>query len=143
MQVLADSSINDQDSRDAIGMDLFPVHRSSFTGKTKKNPWEGEALIDVEDLHPLSIQTKLNFKMPLLVKTMLGTNLRQTGFSLTYTRLAPGLWFPATYGTELRFDLLFGYKRVITMSMESTDFKKATADSTVIFEDKIESHPSH
>ncbi len=158
VQILADNSVNDEESKDGIGMDYFPflpddlpgynfnlvktetyrgrpVHRIAFVGKTKKNPWEGEALIDVEDLHPLSIQTKLNFKMPLLVKTMLGTNLRQTGFSLTYTRIAPGLWFPATYGTEMRFDLLFGYKRVITMSMESSNFKKASADSAVTFDD--------
>lgn len=158
IQVLADESINDEESKDGIGMGFFPflpkdlpdykfsfvktetyrgrqIHRISFEGKTKKNPWAGEALIDVEDLHPLSIQTKLNFKMPLLVKTMLGTNLRQTGFSLTYTRIAPGIWFPATFGTEMRFDLLFGYKRVITMSMESSNFKRTSADSTVSFEE--------
>jgi hypothetical protein len=29
------------------------------------------------------------------------------------------------------------------MSLESTDFKKATADSSVTFEDKTESQPSH
>lgn len=158
VQVLADKSVNNEESKDGIGMGFFPflpkdlpdynfnlvktesyrgrpIHRISFEGKTKENPWAGEALIDVEDLHPLSIQTKLNFKMPLLVKTMLGTNLRQTGFSLTYTRVAPGLWFPATYGTEMRFDLLFGYKRVITMSMESSNFKKASADSAITFEE--------
>ena len=158
VQVLADESVNDEESKDGIGMGFFPflpknlpdykfsligtetyrdrpIHRISFEGKTKESPWAGEALIDVEDLHPLSLQTKLNFKMPLLIKAMLGTNLRQTGFSLTYTRIAPGLWFPATYGTEMRFDLLFGYKRVVTMSMESTNFKKASADSAVTFED--------
>jgi hypothetical protein len=155
---LAEDLIADKDAKDGINMVLFPflskdlpnykfkllgtetyrgrpVHRISFEGT-----WDGEALIDVEDLHPLSVQTKLNFKMPLVVKTMLGTiktmlgtNLRQMGFSLTYTRLAPGLWFPATYGTEMRLDVLFGYKRVITMSMESSDFKKFTTDSAVTF----------
>jgi hypothetical protein len=148
---LAEDLVGDSDSKDGIDMDLFPflpkhlpdykftllgtesyrgrpVHRISFEGT-----WGGEALIDVEDMHPLSIQTKLNFKMPLVVKAMLGTNLRQTGFSLTYTRLAPGLWFPSTYGTEMRLDVLFGYKRVITMSMESSDFKKFTTDSAVTF----------
>jgi hypothetical protein len=150
---LADSLIADKDSKDGIDMDLFPflpkdlpkykfkllgtetyrgrpVHRISFAGL-----WGGEALIDVEDLHPISIQTKLNIKMPMAVKVMFGTNLRQTGFSLTYARIAPGLWFPATYGTEMRLDVLFGYKRVITMSMESSSFKKASTDSSVSFED--------
>ena len=71
--------------------------------------------------------------MPFVVRAMFGTNLRQTGFSLTYTRLAPGVWFPATYGTEMRLDVLFGYKRVIAMSMESSNFQKVTADSTTTF----------
>ena len=109
------------------------IHRIAFEGKTKDQPWAGETLIDAEDLHPLSIQTKLNFKMPLVVRAMLGTNLRQTGFSLTYTRVAPGVWFPATYGTEMRLDVLFGYKRVNAMSMESSNFQKVTADSTITF----------
>lgn len=153
---LADDLVADEKSKDGIDMDLFPflpkdlpeynfklmkteefrgrkVHRVEFAGKTKEKPWMGEALIDAEDLHPLSIQTKLNFKMPFLVKAMLGTNLRQTGFSLTYTRLEPGVWFPATYGTEMRLDVLFGYKRVITMSMEASEFRKVSADSTITF----------
>ena len=148
---LAEDLVADKDSKDGVNMNLFPflpkdlpnykfkllatetyrgrpVHRISFEG-----PWGGEALIDVEDMHPLSIQTQLNFKMPLAVKVMLGTNLRQFGFSLTYARLAPGVWFPASYGTEMRLDVLFGYKRVITMSMESSGFKKATVDSGVTF----------
>ena len=153
---IAKDLINDEKSKDGIDMDLFPflpkdlphykftllktetyrdrqVHRIAFVGQDKDKPWQGEALIDAEDLHPLSIQSKLNFKMPFVVRAMLGTNLRQTGFSLTYTRLAPGVWFPATYGTEMRLDVLFGYKRVIAMSMESSNFQKVTADSTITF----------
>lgn len=153
---IAKDLINDEKSKDGIAMHLFPflpkdiphykftllktetyrerqVHRIAFAGQDKDKPWEGEALIDAEDLHPLSIQTKLNFKMPFVVRAMLGTNLRQTGFSLTYTRLAPGVWFPATYGTEMRLDVLYGYKRVIAMSMESSNFQKVTADSTITF----------
>ncbi len=150
---LADDLIADKDSKDGIDMDLFPflpkdlpkynfkllgtetyrgrpVFRVAFEGT-----WGGEVLIDFEDLHPISIQTKLNFKMPMAVKVMLGTNIRQTGFSLTYTRIAPGVWFPATYGTEMRLDVLFGYKRVITMSMESSNFKKTSIASAITFEE--------
>jgi hypothetical protein len=156
---LAEDLIADKDSKDGIDMDLFPflpkdlphytfkllgsevhrgrpVHRIAFEpvkGDEDAKPWAGETLIDAEDLHPLSIQTKLSFKMPFLIKTMLGTNVRQMGFSLTYARVAPGLWFPATYGTEMRIDVLFGYKRVITLSMEAADFRKAGADSSITF----------
>ncbi len=158
---LAEDLIADKDSKDGIDMDLFPflpkdlphytfkllgsdvhrgrpVHRIAFEpvkGDDNAKPWAGETLIDAEDFHPLSIQTKLTFKMPFIVKTMLGTNIRQMGFSLTYARVAPGLWFPATYGTEMRIDVLFGYKRVITLNMEAADFRKAAADSSITFEE--------
>ncbi len=156
----AEAVVAGKDSKDGIDLDLFPflpkdlphytfqllgsedyrgrpVHRISFTpvkGDDDAKPWAGEILVDAEDLHPLSIQTKLTFKVPFLIKTMLGSDIRQTGYSLTYTRLAPGLWFPATYGTEMRLDVLFGYKRVITLNMESTGFRKAGADSSITFD---------
>ena len=95
--------------------------------------WKGEALIDVEDMQPIRIVTDLAFKMPWGVKVFLGTNLRQTGFSVTYTRVTPGVWFPVTYGTEFKLDLLFGYHRVITLAMESNDFRRTTADTKVTF----------
>lgn len=159
IESLSDDFVSDSASRDGINMHLFPFlakdlpsYRFTLTGETQfqnrpayrvlfeplpdaaeSRPWAGEMLVDREDLHPLSIQTKLTFKMPFLVKSILGTNLRQTGFSISYTRLAPGIWFPATYGTEMRLDVLFGYKRVITMSMESSDFQQVSADSAITF----------
>lgn len=149
--------VENKDSKDGVALGLFPflpkdipnykftllkkedfrgrpIHRIAFAGKSKETPWAGETLIDAEDFHPVSVQNKLTFKMPLAARVMLGTNLRQTGFSLTFTRVAPGIWFPATYGTELRVDLLFAYKRVLTMNMESSDFKKVAADSSITFE---------
>ncbi|MBZ2184463.1 MAG: hypothetical protein K7J46_07090 [Bryobacter sp.] len=157
---LAEDLVADKNSKDGIDMDLFPflpkdlphytfkllssenyrgrpVHRISFEpvkDDEDAKPWAGEMLIDAEDLHPLSIQTKLTLKIHFLVKTILGSDIRQTGFSLTYTRVAPGLWFPATYGTEMRVDVLFGYKRIITLNMESSGFRKASADSSITFE---------
>lgn len=98
-----------------------------------QKPWKGEALIDDEDMQPIRIATDSAFKMPWGVKVFLGTNLRQTGFSVTYTRVAPGVWFPATYGTEFKLDLLFGYHRVITMAMDSSDFRRTTADTKITF----------
>ena len=98
-----------------------------------QKPWKGEALIDAEEMQPVRIVTDLAFKMPWGIKVFLGTNLRQTGFAVTYTRVAPGIWFPATYGTEFKLDLLFGYHRVITMAMDSSDFRKTTADTKVTF----------
>jgi hypothetical protein len=98
-------------------------------------PWKGEALIDAEELMPVRIFTDLTFKMPWGVKVFLGTNLRQTGFSVSFTRVAPKVWFPATYGTEFRLDVFWAYKRVITLAMDSSEFKRGAADSQIRFEE--------
>ena len=64
----------------------------------------------------------------------LGTNLRQTGFSIAYVRTAENVWFPATYGTEFRVDMLWFYKRTVTLSMESSGFQKTEASSTIEYD---------
>ena len=98
-------------------------------------PWKGDAWIDAEDLQPVQMQTQLAFAIPRAVRVLLGTNLRQTGFAVSYRRLAPGVWFPVSYGAEFRIDVLFGYKRTITLSMENSDFRRTNAES------KIQFHP--
>jgi hypothetical protein len=95
------------------------------------SPWMGEAWIDAAELEPVRIDTHLAFKVPWAVRTFLGTNLRQTGFAITYLRVADGVWFPATYGTEFEVDLLFFYKRTIAMNMESGGFQRTDATSTI------------
>jgi len=97
-------------------------------------PWKGEAWIDAEELEPLRIDTSLAFKVPWAVRTFLGTNLRQTGFSISYVRVAEGVWFPRTYGTEFKLDLLWVYKRTITLSLDNSAFQKAEANSTIAYD---------
>jgi hypothetical protein len=94
-------------------------------------PWMGEAWIDVTELEPVRIDTHLAFKVPWAVRTFLGTNLKQTGFAITYQRIADGVWFPATYGTEFEVDVLFFYKRTIAMNLESSGFQRTDATSTI------------
>ena len=57
---------------------------------------------------------------------------------MSYLRVAPNVWFPSTYGTEFKLDLLFGYKRVITLALDSSEFKKTSTSSEVKFQ--IEDH---
>jgi hypothetical protein len=97
-------------------------------------PWKGQAWIDAEELEPVRIDTSLAFKVPWAVRTFLGTNLRQTGFSISYLRVAEGVWFPRTYGTEFKLDLLWFYKRTITLSLENSTFQKAEANSTIAYD---------
>jgi hypothetical protein len=96
-------------------------------------PWKGEVVVDAEEFQPVRIFSDLTFKMPWAVKAFLGTNIQQTGFAVSFTRVAPNVWFPATYGTEFRVNLLFGYKRVITMALDSSEFRRTSATSEIQF----------
>jgi len=96
-------------------------------------PWKGEALVDAEEFQPVEIHTALDFKMPWQVKVFLGINLQQTGFSASYARVAPNVWFPVSYGTEFRLTLFFGYKRTITLSLASSDFRQTDVSSDIRF----------
>lgn len=107
------------------------VHIGSDEGNPCDASWKGDAWIDKEDLQPSRILTDLAFKIPFVIRAFLGTNLRQTGFSVHYERVAPGIWFPKTYGTEFRLDVLWGYKRTITLSLESTGFQRTETSSTI------------
>lgn len=98
-------------------------------------PWRGEIWVDTEEFQPVRIGTHLAFRIPWGVRVFLGTDLRQTGFSLSYRRVAENVWFPATYGTEFRVDALWFYKRTIVLSMENTEFQKTDVASTVRYAD--------
>ena len=150
--------VDDKDSRDGIPKSLFPLgaealanydfrlidtkdykgrltHHLTFQPKkgSRDSPWKGDAYIDAAEYQPVNIATGLNFKMPLFVRVVFGSNIRQTGFAVTYQRVAENVWFPVSYGTEFRLDVLFGYKRVITMALTSSGFKRTAADSNIQF----------
>jgi hypothetical protein len=117
---LADDFGNDEQSRDGINLDLFPLTakkqkglicskrrvRKPGTGvpcfeshsSRERTPtghhWAGEALIDKADLTPVLITTRLAHGIPVLVKTLLGTNIRQLGFKSPTTSSTTTSGFP-------------------------------------------------
>jgi hypothetical protein len=95
--------------------------------------WTGDALIDEEEFQPVSVYTKLSRKLPLAVRTMLGTDVPGLGFSIQYTRVDKDLWFPSTYGTEFGVHALFLLNRTLTESMENSNFRRATVESRIEF----------
>lgn len=97
-------------------------------------PWHGEVLVHPTEFQPMRVTTELSKLLPGWVKVVFGISIKQLGFNVTYRKVADGLWFPATYGTEFGLRLFFGYGRTITLSLENTDFRFATADSTITFE---------
>jgi hypothetical protein len=110
------------------------IHVGSEGNDCEDRPWKGEVQVDVEDLQPVRIDTTLGTKIPWVVRNVFGTNLRQLGFSLSYTRVADGVWFPATYGTEFHVDLLWFYKRTIALSLLNSGFKKTDANSKITYD---------
>ena len=146
-------------SKDGVGKDLFPLttdeqkqYRFELLGHRQVEgrdtyqigfspadsddvTWAGEAWIDVEELQPVRVFTHLSRKLPLLVRTMLGTDVPDIGFNVQYRRVEKDVWFPVSFGSEFRLRAVFFIKRDITMSMEASGFKKAQIDSRVSYED--------
>jgi hypothetical protein len=111
-----------------------PVYRIQFR-PTDRNEygWAGEALIDKEEFQPVSVYTRLSRRLPVAVRTVLGTDVPGLGFSVQYTRVDQDLWFPATYGTEFGVQALFWLNRTLTESVEHKNFRRATVESQIEF----------
>jgi hypothetical protein len=150
-----DDVINDQ-SKDGLGGDLFPlttkeqqrysfalageetlrgrkVFRVRFQPLDKDDlTWAGEAVIDAEEFEPLSVFTHLSRRIPLLVRSMLGTDLPGVGFNVEYRRFDEGVWFPVSFGTEFRLHVLFFLNRDIAVSVENSRFQRAKVESKIL-----------
>lgn len=161
---LANNFGGDEKSRDGVNQDLFPltakkqknyvfklagqenyrghqVYRITFEPRPKSDdshstPWAGEALIDETDLAPVLITTRLAHGVPLVVKTVFGTNLQQIGFKVGYEKFDDNLWFPVNYSGEMKVRLLFLYARTISMGLRNSGFQKADVKSAIVFEDQ-------
>ena len=149
-------NLSDDKSKDGLGHGLFPltteqqahynfqllgrqtmnghdVFRLRFTPKDKDEfDWKGEAFIDAQQFEPVVVYTQLSRKIPLAVRTLLGTNLPGLGFSVTYERQPDGLWFPVSFGTEFRMRVLFFITRDISMSLANTHFEKTHTDARML-----------
>lgn len=96
--------------------------------------WRGEALVDRDELFPVRVDTHLARGVPLWVRTTLGTNFGQLGFSLRYIGVGDGVWFPASYGTEFKLRLFWFYRRTMALALENRRFRRASADSSINFD---------
>ncbi|HVW09690.1 MAG TPA: hypothetical protein VHC90_13970 [Bryobacteraceae bacterium] len=161
-EALGDSIGGDNDARDGVSYDFFPlsaekqkhyvfklkgteiwrgrnVFRITFEPLKNKDEdggpiWAGEVLIDKTDFAPVLITTHQSRGVPLAVKTLLGTNLRQLGFKITYQKFDNSVWFPASYSGEFKLRALFLYSRTISMGLVNSDFRHADVDSKIQFE---------
>jgi hypothetical protein len=156
---LSEGFTNSKASRDGIRNDRFPltareqkkysfrlegaetyrgrrVYRIAFGPKpdAQEVTWKGEALIDAEECQPVLVSTRMAFKVPLLVKALLGTDIHGLGFSVAYQKFADGLWFPVSYGGEFAVRAAFVYKRKISVSLENCDFRRTDVSSNIEYQ---------
>src|SRR5208283_3247462 len=106
------------------------VYRVKFRPHDKNDlTWAGEALIDAAEFEPVRVYTKLSRKIPLFVRTLLGTDLPGLGFNVEYRRFDEGVWFPVSFGTEFRLRAVFFINRDITVALENSAFQRAKVQS--------------
>jgi hypothetical protein len=163
----ANDLANEKDSRDGIACDLFPlttgeqkkylfslhgteeyrgkqVHNITFKphkdnwSEDNGTPWAGEILVDIHDYQPVFVSTHLAKGLPVVIKTLLGTNLKGLGFKLAYDKFDEGLWFPVNYGAEFELKAVFFYRRKISIALNNSGFKHAQVETKVSFEDPLQ-----
>jgi hypothetical protein len=157
VQSFRDDLVNSK-SKDGFGNDLFPltseqqkkyefqllgeqtvrgrnVYRIGFGPKDKKDiDWAGEAWIDARDFEPVRVFTKLSRRIPVLVRTLLGTDVPGLGFNVEYRRFDDGVWFPVSFGTEFRLRAVFFINRDITVSLENSGFRRTSVESAIDYQ---------
>ena len=119
------------------------VWRAAFEPKTRASLidadeggvaiWKGEALIDAQEFQPVAVSTSLAAKLPSAVRILLGTNIKGLGFSLSYQKVADGVWFPISYGGEFEVTGLFFYRRTMSISLVNGDFRHTDVTSQIAF----------
>jgi len=96
--------------------------------------WQGEALIERNEFQPVLLNSHWECKVPKAVTILLGTNVTHLGAKITWQRMGPGVWFPATCGGEVKVRALFLYARTIAFTATNTEFRKTDVRSIVTFE---------
>ncbi|MCC6540205.1 MAG: hypothetical protein IT162_21835 [Bryobacterales bacterium] len=150
MDELIDEWTGNQSSRDGIDREFFPLtaehqqryryervgsHALTFAPREKKSAgWKGDVVLDPETLSPRRLNSTFAFQIPRAVKVLFGISLRQVGLAVDYDKAIDGLWFPVSAGTEFQWRVLFGYSRTLTLSLKNSDFRLASAESTVKFD---------
>ncbi|HLV88337.1 MAG TPA: hypothetical protein VKV39_15225 [Candidatus Sulfotelmatobacter sp.] len=143
----------DDKSKDGLGKDLFPltsekqkdykftllgrevedgrsVYHIGFRPKDSHDiAWAGEAYIDEAEFQPVRVFTKLSRRLPLMVRTLLGTDVPGLGFNVAYKRQEGGVWFPVSFGTEFRLHAVFFINRDISVSLQNTGFQRTHVES--------------
>ncbi len=111
--------------RDVFHIDFRPKDKGDFG-------WKGDAYIDVNAYQPVVVSTAMARKVPLAVRTLLGTSVPGLGFTIVYSPQPDGVWFPVSLGTEFKLHVLFFFSRTIIIDAENRDFEKTHVSSEMV-----------
>ena len=65
--------------------------------------------------------------------SLIGTNVKQLGFAVSFQKFEDGVWFPVSYGGEFELKVVFLYKRKISISMTNTGFERVAVSSNITY----------
>jgi hypothetical protein len=123
------------------GRDVFHV---VFLLKDRKDfGWKGDAYIDTATYQPVLVTTGMSRKIPFAVRTFLGTNFPGLGFTVTYAPQPDGVWFPVTFSTEFKIEVLFFFRRNIVIDAQNRDFEKTHVTSRILGDATPVDQPRH
>jgi len=109
------------------------VYHIKFRPKDKKEfGWQGDAYIDVNAFQPVVVSTDMARKIPFAVRTFLGTNVPGLGFTIAYAPQPDGVWFPVSFATEFKIDVLFFFRRDFILDAQNRDFEKTHGEAHVL-----------
>ena len=147
--------MNDK-SRDGINAELFPLTSKEqaeyvyqLAGRETMNGrdvfhvvfrprdrqdfgWKGDAYIDAAAFEPVLVTTGMSRKIPFAVRTFLGTNFPGLGFTVTYAPQPDGIWFPVTFSTEFKIEVLFFFRRTVIIDAENRNFEMTHVTSRIV-----------
>lgn len=131
-----EGGIEEYQGRQVWRIRFEPKQRTSIldADETGTAIWKGEALIDAQEFQPVVVSTSLASKIPAAVRILLGTNIKGLGFSLSYRKVADGVWFPVSYGGEFEVTGLFLYRRTMSISLVNSDFRHTDVTSRIAYE---------
>jgi hypothetical protein len=114
-------------SRDVFHIVFRPKDKNDYA-------WKGDAYIDTTAFQPVLVTTGLSRRVPFAVRTFLGTNLPGIGFTVTYAPQPDGVWFPSTFSTEFKIEVLFFFRREIILDAQNREFEKTHGDVKIVGE---------
>lgn len=123
------------------GRDVFHL---VFQPKDRRDiAWKGDAYIDTATYEPVLVTTGISRKIPFAVRTFLGTNFPGLGFTVTYAPQPDGVWFPVTFSTEFKIEVLFFFRRNIVIDAQNRDFEKTHVTSRILGDATPVDEPRH